>query len=639
MLASSRLLWFASCSAAFSLETVLHAAKRVDRDVDFHERATDGTIVQDINFSARHGAFLVSVTAGTPPQRLRLKLSTTWGFTVITNAASEECVGSTAFDGCSEGSFDALASNTFVNDTSSSSWGNYTTIGTDDNSAETLIYKFVEDSFGFGDLALRNFSMGLTDVTSRGIGYLGLSLPEPAALANYTAANTSASNPHTLLDSHLSHWMVQNGSVVTPAYSIWPGDGDKYGGQLVLGGIDKTKYHGTLISIEAYNRAFVGETIHLALTGVAANSSTGTDILTADLPAAFGLDYGSSISYFPHNIATEIWKIAGAVYLRDKRIPVVPCGAANADAKLDLTLGGRGGAVVYARMAALIVPQSVMDLKQQNGGGEPLCVFQIRNHTDPAWFSIGNCLLQSTYLVADLHNRKVAMGQAIVNPEVASTSVIVPFAGRRAGIPSATPAPNPVPAGSLFFLIEEAWTRTSRSQIPTSTPNPSTTYAAQAGFTDPALWTANSTSPGNGGSLGKSAQIGIGVGAGVAGVILVAVVVLLFRRRRQTKQHQAVAGATPSTVAASPYTDGKSTMMQSHGTPSELCGQQLQSELPTWYNNQELPASPTGTGHWTSGSSQLPRELGESGQHHTTHQQPQQPPAELDSSQYRILRS
>ncbi|KAH7039581.1 aspartic peptidase domain-containing protein [Microdochium trichocladiopsis] len=525
-------------------------------------------------------------------------------------------------------SVDAAASNTFYKHTGMH--GNYSNPGTD----ETLNFELFEDSFSFGDIALKNFSMGLSDVTTKGIGYLGLSLPEPNIVNEYlNSSSTSA-----LVDQYLSYWMVQNASVVTPAFSIWPGDGDKYSGKLVLGGIDTTKYTGELVSVEMYNLTFFLEAMHLALTHVVANSSSGTDELAADLPVALALDYGTPMSIFPHNLAVELWKIVGATYLPDKSVPAVPCGAANANAQLDLTFGGAGGAVVSAFMSDLVLPQSIMDLGKQDAQGQPLCVFQIRNHTDPTWFSMGNCLLQSTYLVADLHNRKLALGQAVIKPEVASTSQIVPFAARRAGIPSATPAPSPVPKDVLPFFSSELLTQSTRSQIPTSTPNPSTTYAAQAGFTDPASWTANMTSAdGDSDGLAQSAQIGIGVGVGVAVVLLVAVAVLFFRRHRQKKQqlqafnnsNSAAANGSPSTMATSAYGEGKPDM-QTNAPPTELGGQQLQPELATWHNNQELPGDTAGgTGYGYQGSPP-PQHMYYPG---PQPQQPyQHPPVELDST-------
>lgn len=215
-------------------------------------------------------------------------------------------------------------------------------------------------------------------------------------------------------------------------------------GNLLFGGIDTDKYTGDLVKVDIYKDPNTGTftSFIVALTSVEAVSSSGSDTLTStSFPVPVVLDSGTTLSYVPQDLAEQIWKETGAVYNAEVGLAVIPCSLATSGGHFTFGFGGPDGATINVAMDEL-----VLDLFSGGGAtfssgqfkGESACEFGIQNSTsDP--YLLGDTFLRSAYVVYDLVNNEIALGQTDFN---ATSSNIIAFASSGATIPSATAAPS-----------------------------------------------------------------------------------------------------------------------------------------------------------------------------------------------------
>lgn len=224
----------------------------------------------------------------------------------------------------------------------------------------------------------------------------------------------------------------------------------------------------------------------MALTSLKAVSSSGTDTLTStSFPVPVVLDSGTTLSYLPQDLAEEIWKETGAVYNAEVGIAVVPCSMASSGGRFTFGFGGPNGATIDVGMDEL-----VLDLFSGGGAtfssgqykGQSACEFGIQNSTSQPYL-LGDTFLRSAYVVYDLVNNEIALGQTDFN---ATGSNIVAFASSGAPIPSATAAP-------------------SQDQVTVTPAYTTPAFVASAGFASTATASSGSSSGSSGSGGSKNA--------------------------------------------------------------------------------------------------------------------------------------
>jgi hypothetical protein len=100
----------------------------------------------------------------------------------------------------------------------------------------------------------------------------------------------------------------------------------------LFGGIDTDKYEGDLTRIKVYKEGNLQNftAFMVAMSSLEATSSSGSDSLSSrNFPIPVVLDSGTTLSYLPTDIATQIWNETGAVYSRDIEMAVIPCNMQN----------------------------------------------------------------------------------------------------------------------------------------------------------------------------------------------------------------------------------------------------------------------------------------------------------------------
>ncbi|KIH91867.1 hypothetical protein SPBR_01584 [Sporothrix brasiliensis 5110] len=425
-------------------------------------RATANTDSSTIDNNLSQGGYFATCKIGTPQQTLTLQLDT--GSSDIWVPSSINSADSSTFVVVGKDEF----SISYVD--GSHSDGSYFT-----------------DVFTIGGSTVTNMTMGLGQSTDINFGLVGIGYKTDEAIVSTTQSLSSAYNNLPLV-------MVQEGVIKTNAYSLWLNDLEASTGNLLFGGIDTDKYKGDLTKVNIYKDPNTNTftSFIVALTSVNAVSTSGDDALTSTaFPVPVVLDSGTTLSYVPQDMAEEIWKEVGAEYDAQVQLAVIPCSMASSGGHFTFGFGGTNGATIDVGMDEL-----VLDIATSSGPGGPsfssgrfkgqsACEFGIQNSSEP--YLLGDTFLRSAYVVYDLVNNQIALGQTNFN---ATSSNIVAFASSGAPIPSATAAP-------------------SQAQIsqPSSFTEPA--YAAQSGFASSATASSGSSSSGGGGSSKNAAGVNV----------------------------------------------------------------------------------------------------------------------------------
>jgi hypothetical protein len=244
--------------------------------------------------------------------------------------------------------------------------------------------------------------------------------------------------------------------------------------------VDTAKYQGTLTRLKIYPDPTADNSTEISrflvyMTSVSATSGSGTDKLgSKQFPLLALLDSGTTWTYLPSDLTVQIWKEAGVALLQDpdtaETLGVIPCDFRNGQGSFSFGFGGPNGATIKVGMDELVLfPSSTVTFPSSSTyAGKKMCVFGIQPmgsvSTDIPFALLGDTFLRSAYVVYDLQNKELALGQTIFN---STQSNVVAFASASATVPSSTPAPSQDSAALS-------------SQAVKTTP---TSYAAAASFT------------------------------------------------------------------------------------------------------------------------------------------------------------
>lgn len=319
---------------------------------------------------------------------------------------------------------------------------------------------YFTDVFEIGGASLTNVTMGLGLKTDIAYGLVGVGYALNEAIVGASSSASSAYN-------NLPLQMQDEDLIATNAYSLWLNDLDASTGSILFGGIDTEKYEGDLtrINVQKDENSGVFSSFIVLLTSLTANSTSGSDSLSSrEFPIPVVLDSGTTLSYLPTDIASQIWNEVGAVYSSDVQAAVLPCSMENSVGTFSFGFGGSSGPKISVGMDELVLPlvSSGDNLKFTSGkySGQDACQFGIQNFSsDP--FLLGDTFLRSAYVVYDLVNNQIGIAKTDFN---STTSNIVAFASDGAQIPSATTAANQATATAATGTL--------------TTP----AYAASAGF-------------------------------------------------------------------------------------------------------------------------------------------------------------
>lgn len=281
-------------------------------------------------------------------------------------------------------------------------------------------------------------TMGLGSETDIAYGLVGV---------GYTANEAIVGTEQSLSAAYqnLPALMAKENLIATNAYSLWLNDLDASSGSILFGGIDTEKYEGDLSRINIIKDSSSGtySSFTVYLSSITANSSSGGDSLTSsDLPIPVVLDSGTTLSYLPTDLATQIWDEVGAEYYASLGAAAIPCSMATSTGKFVFGFGGDEGPKISVGMDELVLDiyTSGNNPSFSSGKykGQEACEFGIQNFSSTPYL-LGDTFLRSAYVVYDLVNNQIALAKTDFN---ATATNVVAFESSGAQIPSATSVAN-----------------------------------------------------------------------------------------------------------------------------------------------------------------------------------------------------
>jgi hypothetical protein len=272
----------------------------------------------------------------------------------------------------------------------------------------------------FGDhVQLKNVTIGLATYAFDNTGLMGVGM---RSLESGYQSGVLPNGSPTVIDS-----LVSAGLIERAAFSLWLNDLDAGTGSILFGGIDTDKYTGDLIglpiqidsAVNMYDRYLV------TLTSVSIKDESGTRLLSdSSMSVAALLDSGTTSTVLPDDVAQAIWNGFGAV-ISGPNEEFVPCKLKNSNAALIFGFGGPGGPSISVPISEMIdngaiTPGATFE------DGEPVCSLYVDTVANDASGSIilGDSFLRSAYVVYDLANNEIAIGQTVFNATSSNIKVI-----------------------------------------------------------------------------------------------------------------------------------------------------------------------------------------------------------------------
>lgn len=343
--------------------------------------------------------YYANISIGTPPQELRLHIDTGSSDIWVESADSSLCMQPT--DPCA-------STRTF----------NYNESSTYSKVADDFSISYVDGEYAKGDYGKDifyfddgsnvtglQFGIGLSSSSSEGIMGIGFNL-------NEVQVQRLGKAPYR----NLVDVMADQGLIKSRAYSLWLNDLDATTGQILFGGVDTAKFHGSLTTLPIDKRE--GETqareFAITLTSVTlVNDVADTLTITkSGFEVAALLDTGSTYTYLPTDLAAALTDQVGAQMVDSLGCAIVPCDVRSYNGSITY---GFSGANITVALRELIV-----DAYDNDGNlatysdGTPLCYFGI---LDAAGGSnvLGDTFLRSAYVVYDLDNEEISLAQTLYN--------------------------------------------------------------------------------------------------------------------------------------------------------------------------------------------------------------------------------
>jgi hypothetical protein len=279
---------------------------------------------------------------------------------------------------------------------------------------------YARDTLHFGGKTIEElqFGIGYQSTSEQGILGIGYAI-------NEVQVNRAGGRPY----SNLPQLLVDNGDINSNAYSLWLNDLDASTGSILFGGVDTSKFVGTLSTLPIIPvQGNIYAEFVIALTGLGQNGEQGSVFNDENIPVL--LDSGSSLMYLPDNVVRSLYSAFNAEYDSAQGAAFVDCGVANQEGSLDFTFSG----------VTISVPLNELVIIAGVQRGQPICILGIGPAGDaPA--VLGDTFLRSAYVVYDLENNEISLAQTNFN---ATESTIQEIQAGNQGVPEASGVPSAV---------------------------------------------------------------------------------------------------------------------------------------------------------------------------------------------------
>jgi Eukaryotic aspartyl protease len=241
--------------------------------------------------------------------------------------------------------------------------------------------------------------------------------------------------------------LVNQKFIESPAYSLWLNDLDASTGQILFGGVNTDKYHGSLstLPIQKSTGESTPTEFIITLTAVGLTDSTGnSQNITSDNTAIpVLLDSGSSLTYLPNSVVQTLYNQVSASYDSQSETAFVDCSLGQSNGTLDFTFSGVS--------ISIAMNELVLDAGENSDGsaltdssGNAICIFGVSPAGDSSDV-LGDTFLRSAYVVYDLGNNEISLAKTNFN---ATEDSIQAIGTGSSAVPDATGVTNPVTAAA-----------------------------------------------------------------------------------------------------------------------------------------------------------------------------------------------
>lgn len=283
---------------------------------------------------------------------------------------------------------------------------------------------YFTDDFSIGGKTIKNLQIGLANQTVVGTGILGIGFElNEAAAKEYSNLVTS---------------LVDQSLIATTAYSLYLNDYYSSTGSILFGGVDTEKFIGNLVTVpilpDSQSKNYSSFTVGLtALSFVSSNGTTYNQSLSSEDGTLDSiLDSGTTLTYLPDALATELFDAIGAYqyssFGESSSIALVDCGLG-----VDFTFRINDTVAITVPSEELVIDafagyqdtlpddvpfnstclfgiQSIGDTSAESGGGGGSGSIKEADYA-----ILGDTFLRSVYVVYDLANLQIGLAQANLN--------------------------------------------------------------------------------------------------------------------------------------------------------------------------------------------------------------------------------
>jgi hypothetical protein len=322
---------------------------------------------------------------------------------------------------------------------------------------------YVTDTVSVSGASIANQQFGLAyitqDIMQPSAGGPGSPAPEPfnssssnAVEANgilglgYPSLTQAASSGEGAYNPFVFNLASQN-VIKEPIFSIYLNSISKPGwsGEIIFGGIDQSKFNGNLTYLPLASLTTQSSTTSSNQQGNAGyyywmvygqglgvkNSSTGTNpSWKLREIGAFILDTGTTLTYFPTSVATDIiTSIAGkGNYSLDRQsgVFIVDCAVAQSSARFELYMSPSDS--ISNKPVVLSVPASelVIPVDSTSASNASTCMFGIAPLSGSGgiganMYLVGDSVLRSAYMVFDMGQHRIGLA---ANKDIGGTITV-----------------------------------------------------------------------------------------------------------------------------------------------------------------------------------------------------------------------
>lgn len=334
---------------------------------------------------------------------------------------------------------------------------------------------YVTDTLNIGGQTVQNQQFGVGYQSTSAEGVMGIGYPALEAIVQNSA--TTGVSPY----SNVPQSMKDQGLINSNAYSLWLDTIDTATGNILFGGVDTSKYSGSLVTLDIVQEgnSFLEMLVTLDTVSITTNGQTKPALNSS---ATVLLDSGSTLSYLPVSAAEVIYTAVKAEFDQQAGLAFVSCDLANSSDTMTFSFGGKD---ISVDMADMVIEGGISPSLDCAFGIVPQTTSQQGQQAAP--FTLGDSFIRNAYLVYDIDNNQISIAQTARG---ATDTNVMEIATGTNGVPdvTGTAVPAATGIGSGSNAVEGNGHGASSSGIAAPTAAPA--MAAWAGVAGAGLFLA-----------------------------------------------------------------------------------------------------------------------------------------------------